>query len=171
MVTERQIGGQDERQVNPAGEACGVERGSAPFGDAVRAQRIRAGLTQQELAKRAGVSVRAVRYIEQGRVARPRRESVRRLAEAVGLPADGHWSAWSGSRADTRLRIGVLGRLEVRGGWRPVEMGPPKQRSLLALLALQPGKVVHREEIVDVLWGEHPPDSVPNLVHTYNSRL
>src|SRR2546429_6289510 len=144
MVTERQIGGQYERQVTPAREACGVERGSASFGDAMRAQRLRAGLTQQELAKRAGVSVRAVRYIEQGRVERPRRESVRRLAEAVGLPTDGHWSAWSGDRVDSRLRIGVLGRLDLRAGWRPVEMGPAKQRCVLALLALQPGKVVHR---------------------------
>ena len=153
------------------GKAYVVDRGSATFGDAIRAQRMRAGLTQQELAKRAGVSVRALRYIEQGRITRPRRDSVRRLAEAVGLPADGHWSAWQGAGPDARLRIGVLGRLEVRGGWRTVEMGPPKQRSLLALLALQPGKVVHREEIVDVLWSDHPPESCQNLVHTYISRL
>src|SRR5262245_14190971 len=91
------------------GKAFVVDRGSATFGDVIRAQRLRAGLTQQELATRAGVSVRALRYLEQGRIARPRRDAMRRLAEAVGLPADGHWSAWNGGGPDARLRIGVLG--------------------------------------------------------------
>src|SRR2546423_15371561 len=77
------VGAQESDVAPPTlGKAVVVDRGSASFGDAVRAQRIRAGLTQQELARRAGGSVRAGRYIEQGRVARPRRESVRRLAGA-----------------------------------------------------------------------------------------
>ncbi|HEU5471450.1 MAG TPA: BTAD domain-containing putative transcriptional regulator [Actinophytocola sp.] len=146
-----------------------MDANSATFGEALRAGRIRAGLTQAELAGRAGVSVRAVRYIEQGRVTRPRRESLRRLAEAVGLVLDGQWPA--GDRGADLLCIGVLGRLELRRGTQPVEMGPLKQRCLLALLALQPNRVVHREEIIDMLWGAHPPDSCHNLVHTYVSRL
>jgi DNA-binding SARP family transcriptional activator/tetratricopeptide (TPR) repeat protein len=145
-----------------------VDRGLATFGDALRAGRIRAGLTQQELAARAGVSVRAVRYIEQGKVARPRRESMRRLAEAAGLAVEGEWHE---RRADERLWIGVLGRFELKGGGQSVDMGPLKQRCLLALLALQPNRAVHRDEIVDMLWGDRPPESCQNLVHTYISRL
>jgi DNA-binding SARP family transcriptional activator/DNA-binding XRE family transcriptional regulator len=146
-----------------------MEWGSATFGEELRARRVRAGLTQAELAARAGVSVRAVRYIEQGRIARPRRESVKRLAEVVGLDADGPWTA--GDRGADLLRLGVLGRLELHRGAQPVETGPLKQRSLLALLALQPNRVVQHDEIVDMLWGARPPDSVQNLVHTYVSRL
>ncbi|HEV2781110.1 MAG TPA: tetratricopeptide repeat protein [Actinophytocola sp.] len=146
-----------------------MDHGSASFGEAVRAHRIRAGLTQQDLARRAGVSVRAVRYIEQGQTSRPRRESVRRLAEAVGLPDHARWS--TGDVGAERFRIGVLGRLELRQGARPVELGPLKQRCLLALLAVQPNRVVQREEIIDLLWGSRPPDSCQNLVHTYVSRL
>src|SRR5882672_1804428 len=146
-----------------------MEWGPATFGEALRARRVRAGLTQADLAERAGVSVRAVRYIEGGRIARPRRESVRRLAGAVGLTLDGQWS--TGEVGADRLRLGVLGRMELRRGAQPVEMGPLKQRSLLALLALQPNRVVRQEEIVDVLWGASPPDSCQNLVHTYVSRL
>jgi DNA-binding SARP family transcriptional activator/DNA-binding XRE family transcriptional regulator len=146
-----------------------MDWGPATFGEALRARRVRAGLTQAELAERAGVSVRAVRYIESGRIARPRRESVRRLAEAVGLAVDESWFA-EGLDAD-RLWLGVLGRLELRRGGRPVETGPLKQRSLLALLALRPNRVVRHEEIVEVLWGSAPPDSWQNLVHTYVSRL
>jgi DNA-binding SARP family transcriptional activator/DNA-binding XRE family transcriptional regulator len=131
------------------------------LGELLRAHRVRAGLTQQEVADRAGVSVRAVRYIEQGRVAKPRPASVRSLAEVVGLRLDG--------RGD--LRIGVLGPLSVWTGAGAVDIGPSMPRSLLALLALQPNRVVTREEIVDVLWGEHPPKSSLNLVYTYVARL
>lgn len=73
-------------------------------------------------------------------------------------------------RGDT-LHIGVLGRFEVRRADRIIEVGPLKQRCLLALLALRPNEVVSREEIVDVLWGQNPPASCHNLVHTYVSRL
>ncbi|MFL6145701.1 MAG: tetratricopeptide repeat protein [Labedaea sp.] len=148
-----------------------MEWGPATFGEALRAGRVRARLTQVELAGRAGVSVRAVRYIEQGRIARPRRESLRRLAEVVGLAVDGEFTTWTGGADADLLHIGVLGRLELRRGARPVEMGPLKQRSLLALLALAPNRVVQQDEIVDVLWGARPPDSCQNLVHTYVSRL
>jgi DNA-binding SARP family transcriptional activator/Tfp pilus assembly protein PilF/DNA-binding XRE family transcriptional regulator len=135
--------------------------GPNELGELLRAHRVRAGLTQQELADRADVSVRAVRYIEQGRVAKPRPASMRRLAEVVGLVLDG--------RAD--VRICVLGPLGVRTKAGPVDIGPSMPRSLLALLALQPNRVVTREEIVDVLWGEHPPKSSLNLVYTYVARL
>lgn len=59
-------------------------REAGSFGEALRVYRRRAGLTQEQLSRQAGVSVRAVRNIEAGHV-RPRLESARRLATAVGL--------------------------------------------------------------------------------------
>ncbi|MGW0771884.1 helix-turn-helix domain-containing protein [Streptomyces sp. NPDC002676] len=58
------------------------------FGALLRARRSGAGLTQEELAERSGLSVRAIRDLEQGRVARPRRETLRLLTTALGLPQD-----------------------------------------------------------------------------------
>jgi transcriptional regulator with XRE-family HTH domain len=55
------------------------------FGEQVAAHRHRLGLTQEELARRSGLSVRAVRELESGRVRAPRQVSVRLLAEAFGL--------------------------------------------------------------------------------------
>jgi tetratricopeptide (TPR) repeat protein/transcriptional regulator with XRE-family HTH domain len=50
--------------------------------------RRRLGLTQEELAVRSGLSVRAIRDIEAGRVGNPRATSLRLLADAFGLADD-----------------------------------------------------------------------------------
>jgi DNA-binding SARP family transcriptional activator/tetratricopeptide (TPR) repeat protein/DNA-binding XRE family transcriptional regulator len=151
------------------------EDSPAPFGEILRSHRLAARLTQQQLAERSGMSVRALRYIERGSVDRPRPESVRRLAVAVGVSADDrafHAAAVSARPTVTpKVRIGVLGPLSVRHGDRTVEVGALKQRSLLALLALRANGTVRHDEIIDVLWGSEPPESCLGLVHTYVSRL
>jgi len=55
------------------------------FGDLVRDQRRRAGLTQEDLAVKAGVGVRTIRGIEAGRIAAPRPGTVVLLADALAL--------------------------------------------------------------------------------------
>lgn len=54
------------------------------FGEVVVRYRRAAGLTQEELAERATLGVRTLRYLEQG-TSRPQRETVRLIAEALGL--------------------------------------------------------------------------------------
>ncbi len=51
----------------------------------------------------------------------------------------------------------VLGPLEVRCDGEPVGLGGQRQRALLALLLLNANRVVGTEQLVDRLWGEHPP--------------
>ncbi|MFE0593857.1 BTAD domain-containing putative transcriptional regulator [Micromonospora echinospora] len=143
----------------------------ADNGAELRLRRLRAGLTQEELARRAGISVRAVRDIEQGRVRAPRPESLRRIAEAIGLPDDPPPAAGEPPGRTADPHIGVLGPLSIRSGAQPVALGSGRQRMLLGLLALHPDTTVSRQEIVDVLWGHDPPDSCLNLVHTYVARL
>src|SRR3954447_25687507 len=55
------------------------------FGDLVRVHRRRLGLTQEDLADRAGVSVRSVGKWESGRIAAPRMSTVRLLADTFAL--------------------------------------------------------------------------------------
>jgi len=55
------------------------------FGTVLRTLRAETGLTQEELADRSGLSVRAIRNLESGRTARPQRQSVVLLATALGL--------------------------------------------------------------------------------------
>lgn len=55
------------------------------FGDVLRAQREARSLTQEELADRAGITVKAVGALERGERRRPYPHTVRALATALGL--------------------------------------------------------------------------------------
>jgi tetratricopeptide (TPR) repeat protein/transcriptional regulator with XRE-family HTH domain len=55
------------------------------FAGLLRELRVRAGLTQQELANAAGISLRRVNGLERGGTAVPQRETVRMLAAALSL--------------------------------------------------------------------------------------
>jgi tetratricopeptide (TPR) repeat protein/DNA-binding XRE family transcriptional regulator len=68
----------------PAG-ALGIPGRVRP-GEWLKKQRVGAGLTQEDLAERSGVSVRAIADLERGRTRRPYPSSVRALAQALGLP-------------------------------------------------------------------------------------
>jgi tetratricopeptide (TPR) repeat protein/transcriptional regulator with XRE-family HTH domain len=59
---------------------------SEPPGLWLRGRRIAAGLTQEDLAERSGVSVRTIADMERGRTRRPYPSSVRALIRALGLP-------------------------------------------------------------------------------------
>src|SRR5579863_6948844 len=64
----------------------GAHPGQAHPGEWLRQQRVAAGLTQEDLAERSGVSVRAIADLERGRTRKPYPSSVRALARALGLP-------------------------------------------------------------------------------------
>src|SRR3954454_2838867 len=112
-------------------------------GELLRAYRVRAGLTQQELASRAGVSMRALRDIEHDRVGRPRPESLHRFAESLKLTDDERAALVTdpGSAAAAgRLTVDVLGPLRVRIGAADADVTAAMQRRLLGLLALHAGQ-------------------------------
>jgi DNA-binding SARP family transcriptional activator len=55
------------------------------------------------------------------------------------------------------LDIRILGPLEVSDETGPIALGGQRQRALLVVLALSPGRVVASERLVDLLWGEGAP--------------
>ena len=62
-----------------------------------------------------------------------------------------------GLRSPVTLNIRILGPLEVSDETGPIALGGQRQRALLALLALSPGRVVATDRLVDLLWGEGAP--------------
>jgi predicted ATPase/DNA-binding CsgD family transcriptional regulator/DNA-binding XRE family transcriptional regulator len=68
--------------------AVGAVRDGLPFGDLLRRHRLRVGLTQRDLAERAGLSLRGVNALELGHRQAPRRQTLARLADALGLSAE-----------------------------------------------------------------------------------
>lgn len=61
-----------------------------PFGERLRRLREAAGLTQEQLAEQAGLSVQGVAALERGRSRRPYPHTVRALGEALALSAEDH---------------------------------------------------------------------------------
>ncbi|TCP53577.1 DNA-binding SARP family transcriptional activator [Tamaricihabitans halophyticus] len=143
--------------------------------DVVRGYRRRAGLTQRQVAERAGMSVASLRDLEQGRVATPRVGTLRKLADALELTAAETEElvqlSQSGKTETADLWVRILGPLAVRAGGVDVDPGPVRQRVLLGLLALTPNKTVGREGLIEAGWGEQPPANVVDLLQTSMSRL
>jgi len=73
----------------------------------------------------------------------------------------------TGGRLDVRL----LGPVEVLADGRPLELGGPQPRAVVAHLALDHGRVVSVERLVARLWGDDPPAAPLASLQTTLSRL
>jgi ssDNA-binding Zn-finger/Zn-ribbon topoisomerase 1 len=69
------------------------------------------------------------------------------------------------------LELRLLGPLEVRNRDVPVALGGPKPRALLAVLALELGRVVSVDRLVEDLWPGTPPETAMHAVQVYVSQL
>jgi len=72
---------------------------------------------------------------------------------------------------EPELELRLLGPLEVLRAGRAANLGGPKPRALLAVLALEPGRVVSVDSLVEALWPGETPDSAPHAVQVYVSQL
>src|SRR5260370_24028489 len=69
------------------------------------------------------------------------------------------------------LRIGVLGPLRVWRGETAVDLGPVQQRVVLAVLALQAGRAVGRQQVITAVWGDSASRHAVNVVQRHVSGL
>lgn len=68
------------------------------------------------------------------------------------------------------LEVDILGPVEARVGGFDVSLSP-LERNLLAILALQPGKIISTERMIDQLWGDQIPASPRSRVQGLVSSL
>ncbi|GIF64113.1 SARP family transcriptional regulator [Asanoa ishikariensis] len=69
------------------------------------------------------------------------------------------------------MKLRLLGPVEAWNGDVPVPLGPPQQRCLVAMLAMEVNRVVPVERLAGVLWTGEPPKSARNAVQVGISRL
>jgi len=70
------------------------------------------------------------------------------------------------------MRVAMLGPLQVwSSGDRPVEVGGARLRLLLIRLALEPGRVLTADRLVDDLWGDDAPADPAGALQTLVARL
>ncbi|MET7748652.1 BTAD domain-containing putative transcriptional regulator [Micromonospora sp. NPDC005367] len=65
----------------------------------------------------------------------------------------------------------MLGELQVLVDGRPLELGPPKQRLVFAALAVDAGRGVPIEALVDRVWDDAPPADARGVLYTYLTRI
>ncbi|KAA0080288.1 AAA family ATPase [Mycolicibacterium sp. P9-64] len=65
----------------------------------------------------------------------------------------------------------MLGTLQVAGADGRVDIGPPKQRAVLAALLLARGRVVSVDRLIDAVWGDDVPGSATASLQAYVSNL
>lgn len=69
-----------------------------------------------------------------------------------------------------RLDVSLLGPFEFRLDGTVLSGFGLRQRGVLALLCLSPGKPVHVDRVIDGLWGDEPPENARNVVQVYVSQ-
>ncbi|MGZ8795036.1 MAG: ABC transporter substrate-binding protein [Gaiellaceae bacterium] len=69
------------------------------------------------------------------------------------------------------MDFSILGPIEAHHDGKPLALGGPKQRALLACLLLRTNEVVSRDTLLESLWGEHPPSGASRTLDSYISRL
>lgn len=60
------------------------------------------------------------------------------------------------------IRWDVLGPVELRSSGEVVDLGGVRSRALFAALVLKEGRAASRAELIDLIWGERPPDTAAN---------
>src|SRR5579863_10685773 len=68
-------------------------------------------------------------------------------------------------------QFSVLGPVEAALDGRPVALGGARQRLVLAALLARANAVVSADALVDVVWGDEPPDSALSTLQKYVWRL
>ena len=69
------------------------------------------------------------------------------------------------------LEIRLLGPVELLHDGVVVELGRRQERCVLGLLALEPGRVVPADRLIELLWGTAPPPSARAALQSHIARL
>jgi DNA-binding SARP family transcriptional activator len=69
------------------------------------------------------------------------------------------------------VEVRVLGPFEARRNGDLLRFGGRKEQAVVAILALQPGRAVTADRLIDTLWGDEAPKTAAKTLQTYVSRV
>jgi len=93
------------------------------------------------------------------------------LGVSIREPIDWHGFRASGKNPCVAVTVGVLGTTLVERDGARVDVGSLRQRALLVLLALNAGRPLTFDAVVDALWGDEVPGRAETAVHTFVANL
>lgn len=71
----------------------------------------------------------------------------------------------------TMVDVQLLGPVELATGGQAVEVGPPQRRTVMAALAVDVGRPVAVDVVIERVWGPHAPDGARGAVHAHVARI
>jgi DNA-binding SARP family transcriptional activator/tetratricopeptide (TPR) repeat protein len=69
------------------------------------------------------------------------------------------------------MEIRLLGEIQAVAAGRLLDVGTPRQQAVLAALAVDPGRPVPIETLIDRVWGDEPPAEARNVLYSHLSRI
>lgn len=72
---------------------------------------------------------------------------------------------------ESGLEFRLLGPVEIRTGGGRVDVGPARQRGVLAALAVDPGRLVLLDTVINRVWGPNPPERARHALYVYVARI
>jgi YVTN family beta-propeller protein len=76
-----------------------------------------------------------------------------------------------GGTVTVPMEFRILGPLEVEREGRLIGLGGPKQRAVLAALLLRVNRVISRDQLIEIVWGERPPETAAAALQGYVAAL
>ncbi|MGW0836858.1 BTAD domain-containing putative transcriptional regulator [Streptomyces prunicolor] len=73
--------------------------------------------------------------------------------------------------AHIMVDVQLLGPVELSAEGRAVEVGPPQRRTVMAALAVDVGRPVAVDVVIERVWGPHAPDGARGAVHAHVARI
>jgi DNA-binding SARP family transcriptional activator/tetratricopeptide (TPR) repeat protein len=69
------------------------------------------------------------------------------------------------------MEFRLFGEVRLHAGERVLDLGTPRQQAVLAALAVDAGRPVPIETLIDRVWGDKPPAEARNVLYSHLSRI
>jgi basic membrane lipoprotein Med (substrate-binding protein (PBP1-ABC) superfamily)/DNA-binding SARP family transcriptional activator len=114
---------------------------------------------------------KAVDVIEVASATRPAAPRIARLGPFQPRPTSSGGRLWFQLLGHLKVFTQSTETTDLESNRSLIQLGPPKQRAVLAILVLHSGEIVPAERLIELVWGDRPPKTAAHSVQIYVSEL